>query len=406
MELVGRGVPRVCYVGGDPDVGAWVQAAFERVDGEAEVVVETDEIGAIDRIADAQQRLDPRMRSPLVDKEAPFDCVVCTDQVTSIDPIAFVERVREAHDHLPVVLFADDGDEQLAKGALNAGLTEYVKTGGEDPSGRLARRVLDIVDTHRSEMMTRLERERARRMLADNPEIVTVFGPGGAVTYQNPAVKEVLGYSPSEVDDVVPFDSVHPEDWQSIREEFYDAIMDPEYVPRVEYRVEDADGTWRTVESRGRNMLDDPLVNGFVVATRDITERKERERDLEGYRRVVENVGDPMYILDRSGNFTWVNEAFLEHTGYEREFVEGSHVSTFMREKDVEKGATLITELLDKDDQEWGRIEFVAENVEGEIRRYEDNIAILRDDDGNYRGSVGVLRDVTDGDDLMEETAE
>ena len=406
MEQVGRGPPRVCYVGGDADVGAWVQAAFERVDDEAEVVVETDGIAALDRIADAQQRLDPRMRTPLVEKEDPFDCVVCTDQLTQMDPVEFVKRVRDAHDHLPVVLFADDSDERLARESLNAGLTEYVLAGGEDPSGRLARHVLELVGNHRDRMMNRLERERARRMLADNPEIVTVFGPGGAVTYQNPAVKEVLGYKPSEIDDIVPFNSVHPDDWQAIREEFYDAVMDPDYVPRIEYRLKDADGEWRTVESRGRNMLDDPLVNGFVVATRDITARKERERDLEGYRRVVENVGDPMYIIDRYGKFTWVNEAFLEHTGYEREFVEGTHVSTFMREKDVEEGAALITDLLEDDDQSWERFEFVAENVEGEIRRYEDNIAILKDDDGNYRGSVGVLRDITDGDDLMDEVSE
>jgi len=403
MERVGRGAPRVCYVGSDGDVAAWVEAGFARVDEDAEVVIETDALAAIERIADAQQRRDPRMRSPLVNKEEPFDCVICTDQLADMDPVEFIAQVREPHDEIPIVLFADEGDERLASDAISAGLTEYLTTGGDDPSGTLARRVLELVEDHRQNMMKTLERERARRMLKDNPAIVTVFSTGGEVTYQNPAVSDVLGYSPSDISEVMPFERVHPDDWQKVRQEFYDGVMDPEYVPRVEFRVKDADGEWRHVEARGHNKLDDTLINGFIVATRDVTERKERERELEGYRRVVENVGDPMYILDADGQFTWVNDAFLEHTGYEREFVEGKHVSAFMREKDVTEGAELIAELHADPDRDWGRFEFVAENVEGEIRRYEDKIAIVEDDDGNYRGSVGVLRDVTDGKVLMDE---
>jgi PAS domain-containing protein len=48
------------------------------------------------------------------------------------------------------------------------------------------------------------------------------------------------------------------------------------------------------------------------------------------------------------------------------------------------------------EDLNWDSFEFVAENVHGEFRRFEDKIAVLTDDEGNLRGSVGVIRDVTD----------
>ncbi len=41
-----------------------------------------------------------------------------------------------------------------------------------------------------------------------------------------------------------------------------------------------ADGTWRTLEAIGRNLLDDPAVGGIVINHRDVTERKVLEAQL------------------------------------------------------------------------------------------------------------------------------
>jgi PAS domain S-box-containing protein len=396
MEEVGRGPPRICLVSGDTDIAEWIQAGFERAEEGIEVVIETDPGHAIERIDEAMARTDPRIRSPLVDTEKPFDSVVVTADIEGIDVADVVEPVRDAHRDLPIVLFTDEGSERLASAAITAGVSDYLVAEGENPTGELATRVLESVTDYRERRRTAIKREYGRRILEDNADIVTVFRSGGDVTYQNPTVSEVLGYSPEEINDALPFQKGHPDDWQKIREEFYDAVRDPDYVPTVEYRIRDANGEWRTVESRARNMLGDEIVNGFVVTTRDVTERKERERDLEGYKRMVENAGDAMYVADAEGYIQLVNGAFVERTGYDRDFLEGEHVSTFMRQEEVEEGTRLITDLLSDPDRKWGRFEFVAENVEGEFRRYRDSVAVLTDDDGNYRGSVGVIRDITD----------
>jgi PAS domain S-box-containing protein len=396
MELVGRGDPRVCHVGSDDEVAEWLRTGFERVDRDVEFVTVADLETALDRLAEAQERVDPRLRSPLEEAEDPFDCVVCTadGDPPAVDTIA---AIREAHDHLPIVLFAEHGSERLAADAISAGVDEYLLAEDDDPPLTLASRALELIDDYRVRRMQALHRERTRRIAANSPEITTVVSPGGTVTYQNPTVTEVLGYEPGDVDDVIPFERVHPDDWQAIREEFYDAVIDPDYTPQVEFRVENADGEWRTVEARGRNLLDDPIVRGFVVTTRDITDRKERERDLEGYRQLVNNVGDAMYTLSPDGYFTMVNDAFIERTGLDRDFVEGAHVSTFMSEEDIREGTELILDLLHGDDN-WGRFEFTVQNVEGNFNRLEDTVAVLVDDDGNFRGSVGVIREVDEDD--------
>jgi signal transduction histidine kinase len=50
---------------------------------------------------------------------------------------------------------------------------------------------------------------------------------------------------------------------------------------RLEYRVPNESGEWRVHEAVARDLLDDPNVEGVVVTSRDVTERKERQRELE-----------------------------------------------------------------------------------------------------------------------------
>ncbi|WP_336002520.1 PAS domain S-box protein [Halorientalis halophila] len=394
MGQVGPGPFRACYVGDDEEVADWIRAGFDRVDPDVEVITEPDFEAGVERIAEAQQRIDPRMRSPLAPTEAPLDCVICTDDA-AYSPVEFVEAVRATHADLPIVLFATDGDETLASAAISAGIDDYLTTDGEDPTGELADHVVDLCASHREALDTRRRGEQAQRLLETTPDMLSVVRPGAVISYQNEAVTESLGYEADDLKGRVPYERIHPEDWRRLREEFYDGVIDGEDTPRAEFRIEDAEGDWRWVEARGRNHLDDPLINGFVVSTRELTERKRREQDLEGYQRVVDNVGDPVYLLDPDERITWVNEAFLEHTGYERGFVEGAQAAQFLREDDLEAGRELVADLLEDRDRRWGVFEFATQTVDDEVRCYEANVAVITDD-GEFQGTVGVLRDVTD----------
>jgi diguanylate cyclase (GGDEF)-like protein len=51
-------------------------------------------------------------------------------------------------------------------------------------------------------------------------------------------------------------------------------------VARVAYRLRHADGSLRSVEAVGTNLLDDPAVEGIVYNTRDVTERAALEAEL------------------------------------------------------------------------------------------------------------------------------
>ena len=126
-------------------------------------------------------------------------------------------------------------------------------------------------------------RKRLDGLLEGSPNVISILQPEGegTISYVSPPVERVLGYVPSELEGKSAFEHVHPEDQAELQKTFVDAVDDPDAKPQVEYRYQHADGSWRVLESIGHNRLDDPAIEGFVVTSRDVTERKERERELE-----------------------------------------------------------------------------------------------------------------------------
>ncbi|CAP15047.1 receiver/sensor box histidine kinase (plasmid) [Halobacterium salinarum R1] len=135
------------------------------------------------------------------------------------------------------------------------------------------------------------------------------------------------------------------------------------------------------------------IESAFVIYP-DITERKAHRRELERYETLVEATADPMYMLDEEGRFTYVDDAMVETTGYSEETLLGEHVSKVMEEDHVERGEQLIESLLSSGEKR-GTFEMVIETAGGERFSTENHISLL-DGDGEFHGTAGVLRDITD----------
>ena len=121
----------------------------------------------------------------------------------------------------------------------------------------------------------------------------------------------------------------------------------------------------------------------------------QQERVLQRYERLVETVGDGMYALDSDGHLMTVNHGLMAMTGYTREGLLGEHISIIMDDEDVRRGREKIRDLLD-DDAETSAMEMGVHTKDGRTIPCENQIALLTDDDGEFRGTVGVVRDITE----------
>lgn len=124
-------------------------------------------------------------------------------------------------------------------------------------------------------------RRRFRALIEHSSDIVTVLQPDGTIEYVSPSSERILGFEPAELLGEDAFEFAHPADRERVTSVFEEAVTDHDATPTVEYRYRDADDEWRHLESRGTNRLDDPAVEGFVVNTRDVTQRRKRLEILE-----------------------------------------------------------------------------------------------------------------------------
>jgi len=122
--------------------------------------------------------------------------------------------------------------------------------------------------------------ERFRQFLEYGTDLVTVVDADGRVRYESPSVEEVLGYEQGSTVGRSPLGYVHPDDRDRVTERFYRALNDPDASPTMEYRYRTADGDWVWLESRSRSLPADASVGHLLINSRDVSERKARERRL------------------------------------------------------------------------------------------------------------------------------
>lgn len=111
------------------------------------------------------------------------------------------------------------------------------------------------------------------------------------------------------------FEHIHPEDLSIASEAFATLLEQPDQEQAVEYRARHADGSWKWLEVRGRNRLDDPVIEGIIVSAREITDRKDREQELRQKERRYQAVfNDPnilVGLIDTDGTVLDINETAM-----------------------------------------------------------------------------------------------
>jgi len=141
-----------------------------------------------------------------------------------------------------------------------------------------------------------------RTLVEEVNDLATVVDPDGTITYVSPAVTRVLGYEPDELVGHEGYEFVHPEDRKRNADALETVLSDPSESETVEIRFRHADGSWRWIEFTMRNRLDDDIIDGLLVSSRDITDRKESEAEArklaKEYEALLNNVEDAIFLIN------------------------------------------------------------------------------------------------------------
>ncbi|WP_299235553.1 PAS domain S-box protein [Natronomonas sp.] len=141
----------------------------------------------------------------------------------------------------------------------------------------------------------------------------------------------------------------------------------------------------------------DPDVYEYV-ATRIQHDIKtmQAHRDSQRFDTLLSAIDDPVYVLDNTGRFSYVNDAFCELTGYDRAAIQGSEPSLVKDDRAVALGEKHLARILSDDGPDSITFEVRIEPKSGGTVICEDRMGVLPYEGDQFRGSLGILRDISE----------
>lgn len=252
---------------------------------------------------------------------------------------------------------------------------------------------------HSLETQRQLQKERDRRavLFANNinPVIEFTFQNETAVIESvNDAFETVFGYDAQDVSGKAIVDVIFPEDSHEEYELVKQRVLSGRSA-EAEVKRMTATGAREFVRRVIPYTAEGSPEGGYAWFT-DVTDQRKQKQELAQYQTIVEALGDPVYVLDAKGNYTFVNDAFLTEFGHTRSELIGTHVSEVISERHYEKGREVITGLLADDDRRSATWELERTATDGDPVPVENHVALLPTENGEFRGTAGVFRDISE----------
>jgi PAS domain S-box-containing protein len=252
---------------------------------------------------------------------------------------------------------------------------------------------------HSLDVTAQVRRERDRRQaLFDNapaPVVAAEVRDDGdiVITAANDEFNDVFGFDSGEIVGEDPADSIVPTDGMDAHERFRQRAKAGETITTEVERMT-TDGPRPFLMHIIPFSEGGEQVTGMYVWYTDISTRTERQ--LQRYKTVVEASGDPVYTLDADGTFSFLNDAFCEMTGYDEDQLLGAHFASLLAQSDRLRGESIIRSVWESDTNR-RTSELTVVRKDGSKIPCEIHVTPLPSiGTSEYRGNVGVIRDISD----------
>ena len=274
-----------------------------------------------------------------------------------------------------------------------------------DDDGEAVRVVGAVTD-----MTEAKRRERELEALSDRLELVLDGTDTGVWEWNaetdavewDETVERLFGLEPGEFEGTYAAfrRRIHEDDVEWV-EAAIDRALDGEERYDVEFRIIRDDGEQRWVHAQGVfRKGSGEQEDRFVGLISDVTDRKNRERELEQYETILETVPDGVFVIDEDAVIRGGNGIASELLGFERHELVDRSFETLIEAGIVDDGIIdryleAVRRLLSAEcDKEQAQIEYTA-TVDGEERVFETRIA-LRPYEDEFRGTIGIIQDITE----------
>lgn len=248
--------------------------------------------------------------------------------------------------------------------------------------------------------------ERYRNILDNMEEAYYEVDLNGKLTFFNTTAVKNLGYTDDVMMGMHFSEYVDSDNMRKLIEAYTRVLQTGESVKGLDWEVISITSGTIPVESSISLMRDEQgRPAGFKGIIRDITRRKQAEKDLreskdrlqreeERYRNILDNMEEAYYEVDLTGNLTFFNNTAVTNLGYTNSEMMGMNFRTYVDDENAAKVFDAYTRVYRTGEPvkglDW---ELICKN--GERIPIESSISLTRDYKGRPVGFRGIIRDIT-----------
>jgi PAS domain S-box-containing protein len=160
-----------------------------------------------------------------------------------------------------------------------------------------------------------------RALMVHAQDTISVAAADGRLLYTSSGATDALDYASCDTSHI--FDFLAPEDAAALRADYAQLVSGATSRFTRQHRVRRQDGTYRWMESSYVSGLDNPLIGGVAIFSRDITKRKQAELQLaqreEVFRLAADAVNGIIFEWDLARGVVHRSRGMLEILGIEPE---------------------------------------------------------------------------------------
>lgn len=180
--------------------------------------------------------------------------------------------------------------------------------------------------------------KRMQLLLENASEVITIYEDDETIRYISPSVETILGYGQKELIGMSDFEKVHA-DYRDIFKGLFQKMRempDEKVTVQFEYRTKEGNYIW--IEATGTNCMSNPAIHGYILNSRDITERRRAEQEQRmrsKMQALSENSPDLITRLEHEA-ISYINPVIKDYTGKSPSLFLNKNV------KDVELDTTIL----------------------------------------------------------------
>jgi diguanylate cyclase (GGDEF)-like protein/PAS domain S-box-containing protein len=131
-------------------------------------------------------------------------------------------------------------------------------------------------------LLIRQSEARFSSLVQNSSDVVMVVEADSTIRYMSPSVERVLGHAPGDLEGTKLTVLIHPDDRGGVLQFLTSGGREGDPHPGLtEFRMKHRDDFWLHVETLRTNLMHDENVKGIVLNTRDVSERKAFEEQLQ-----------------------------------------------------------------------------------------------------------------------------